>query len=249
MIIAATRYEDGGSTMKYEVRLIALLMFVIRFNRLSMLFKDMSGLICPKCGKSSDEKDFIEAFCVDCYPLNIKCPTKLEIEQCGKCEKIRITGEWMPFSRQKISEFVTSKCKGEFTEGNYDLDSQTAEFIIVKDGNTARMSRSIIVEIKTSLCRYCSRASGGYYQGIIQLRGNPKKVEKYADMLVKKLSKITFITKEEEKHGGLDLYVGNSKAIIGLLSEMKINATITRKLAGLEQGKRFYRTTFLIRFR
>jgi len=32
-----------------------------------------------------------------------------------------------------------------------------------------------------------------------------------------------------------------------LLSEMKVKATITRKLVGLEEGKRLYRTSFVIR--
>ncbi len=207
----------------------------------------MSDLICPKCGKKGDEKEFIEAFCTDCYPLKLKCPTKLTIEQCKSCEKLKISGEWTKYSERKISNFVIGKCRGDFHHGNFDLENKIAEFTVVKDGKKATIRRSILFEIVPTLCKYCSRISGGYFQGIIQLRGPEKKVEKYADMLIKKLSKKTFITKEEEKHGGLDLYVGSSKAVIMLLSEMKVKATITRKLVGLEEGKRLYRTSFVIR--
>ena len=207
----------------------------------------MTELLCPKCGATSDEKDFIESFCVDCYPLNIKCPTKIEIEQCKSCNKIRIRGEWTEYNRKAISDFVIGKCRGEFSRGSYDMELQKAEFIIEKEGKTAKTTRKIIVEIKPLTCIVCSRTSGGYFQGIIQLRGDPKKVEKWANKLYDKLRKKTFIAKEEEKHGGLDIYVGNSKAVVELLSEMRIKAVMTTKLAGVEQGKRFYRTTFLIR--
>jgi nonsense-mediated mRNA decay protein 3 len=212
-----------------------------------MLFKVMSEHICPKCGKGSDEADFIDAFCVDCYPANIKCPNKLRIIQCRSCEKIKIGLEWVSYSRKRISEHVIGKCRGEFSSGEYDSETQLATFIIEKEGSRAKVSRRIMVEIEPAMCRNCSRSSGGYFQGIIQLRGPEKKVGKYADMLYKKLENKTFIAKEEEKHGGLDIYVGNSKAVIALLAELKVNAAITTKLAGVEQGKRLYRTTFLIR--
>jgi nonsense-mediated mRNA decay protein 3 len=207
----------------------------------------MSEHICPKCGKSSHETDFIDAFCVDCYPAKIKCPTKLRATQCRSCDKLRIGTDWVQFSTKKLSEFVISKCKGEFTSGEYDMDSQIATFTIEKQGSKARVSKRIILVVEPSLCMNCSRASGGYFQGIIQLRGPTAKVEKYSEMLYKRLQNKTFIAKEEEKHGGLDIYVGNSKAVVALIAELKVDATITTKLAGVEQGKRYYRTTFLIR--
>lgn len=212
-----------------------------------MLFKVMSEHICPKCGKKSSEADFIDAFCVDCYPANIKCPTKLRATQCRTCEKLRIGTDWVAYSPKKLSEFVIGKCRGEFTSGEYDLESGIATFTIEKQGSAAKVTRRIILVIEPTLCRNCSRVSGGYFQGIIQLRGPKNKVEKYAQMIYKKLEKKTFFAKEEEKHGGLDIYVGNSKAVVALISELKVDATITTKLAGVEQGKRFYRTTFLIR--
>jgi nonsense-mediated mRNA decay protein 3 len=207
----------------------------------------MFDLICPKCGKHGDEKEFIEAFCTDCYPVKLKCPTKLKLEQCKGCEKLKISGEWTAYSDKKISDFVIGKCRGDFKYGNFDLENHIAEFTVVKDGKQTTVRRSILFEMVTTLCKYCSRISGGYFQGIVQLRGPEKKVEKYANMFIKKLSNKTFITKEEEKHGGFDLYVGNSKAVIVLLSELEVKATITRKLVGLEEGRRLYRTSFLIR--
>ncbi|MBN1170148.1 hypothetical protein JXA56_03925 [Candidatus Micrarchaeota archaeon] len=207
----------------------------------------MTDLLCPKCGATSNKKDFIESFCVDCYPANIKCPTKLKIEQCKRCEKIRVAGQWTKYSDAALSSFVMGKCKGPHSEGSYDRETGLAEFRIEREGNIAVIRKNIILEIVPVICLQCSRISGGYFQGIIQLRGSRKKVEEWTGMLYKKLKKKTFIAKEEEKHGGLDIYVGNSKAVVEILSELRVKATITTKLAGVEQGKRYYRTTFLIR--
>lgn len=207
----------------------------------------MSGLVCPKCGRTSDKVQFIEAFCIDCYPVNIKIPKKIEIEQCKSCQKVRLKGEWTPYSRRKIADYVAGKCRGDFVSAEYDHEKGTITFTISKDGSEAEVERSVDVEIKTVMCRNCSRISGGYFEGIIQLRGDSKKVERYAKKLIQSLEKKTFITKTEEKDGGLDLYVGKSKAVVELLSELRIKALMTRKLVGRIEGRRLYRTTFLIR--
>lgn len=204
----------------------------------------MSGLICPKCGKKSEDIEFIEAFCVECYPVNIKLPTKIELEQCKRCEKLKISGEWVPYSRKGLSEYVIGKCRGNFDEGEYLHEEGKISFTIAGKKN---IKRKIIVEINPTICPYCSRISGGYFQGIIQLRGNKRKMEKYANLIVEKLEKKTFITKTEDMHEGVDIYVGSSKAIVELLSELKMKSLMTRKLVGVQHGKRVYRTTFLIR--
>jgi nonsense-mediated mRNA decay protein 3 len=219
--------------------------FVISFKYDSQWFLNMTELLCPKCGRTSDKVRFIEAFCIDCYPVNIRIPKKLEIDQCKRCERMRIKGEWVNYNRKKIDEYVCGKCRGDFESARYD--EGTITFIIKKDEDELEVERSVDVEIRTVMCRQCSRISGGYYQGLIQLRGDERKVERLADKLIKKLEKSTFITKAEEKENGLDLYVGSSKAVIGLVAEMKLKALITKKLVGLEEGKRLYRTTFLIR--
>ena len=205
----------------------------------------MSGLICPKCGKKSEDIEFIDAFCINCYPVNITVPRKIGIEQCKRCGKIRLSGEWQNFSEKRISDYVISRCKGDFDSAEYLPDEGKVRFTIK---GKKQVKRSIEIEFKQVICANCSRMSGGYFQGVIQLRGDPKKVEKYARIFNEKLGKRTFITKEEDKHGGVDIYVGNSKAVVELLTEMKIKSLMTRKLSGVEEGKRVYRVTFLLRF-
>lgn len=204
----------------------------------------MSGLICPKCGRSSDDVEFIEAFCVDCYPVNIKVPRKVEIDQCKRCEKIRIRGEWVLPGKRKLAEFVASKAKGDFDSAEYIESEGKMRFTI--EGKK-ELERFVEVQLNPTICSFCSRISGGYYTGLIQLRGNQKRIQKYADILTRKLEKKTFITKQEDKHEGVDIYVGSSKAVVELLTQMKMNTTISKTLVGLQEGKRLYRVTFLLR--
>ena len=205
----------------------------------------MSGLICPKCGRGDDEVGFIEAFCADCYPVKLKIPRSVELLQCTRCLRIQLRGEWTQHSDRKVAAFVLSKCKGDFDSAEYDPASGIATFIMGRSG--AAIRRTIPFELRKTICTECSRMSGGYFEAIIQLRGPPAKVLGYSGMLIKRLSGRTFIAKEEEKENGLDLYVGNSKAVVEVVASLGIKSRITKKLVGTDQGKRLYRTTFLIR--
>jgi nonsense-mediated mRNA decay protein 3 len=206
----------------------------------------MSDLVCPKCGKKSSEAEFIESFCSGCYPVKIKTPDRFELEQCTRCSKVHLRGDWAPYNARKLSDYIIGKCKGDFSSAGYDADRQVAVFIMM--GNNAKIERLIPLDLKKTICLQCSRMSGGYFEAIIQLRGDPIKVLGHSGMLLKRLSKKkTFIAKEEEKDGGLDLYVGNSKVVVELMGELGLKTLITKKLVGRDQGKRLYRTTFLIR--
>ncbi|MFH1785081.1 MAG: NMD3-related protein [Candidatus Micrarchaeota archaeon] len=204
----------------------------------------MSNLICPKCGRTNNQIEFIEAFCPDCYPIKIEIPKKIEFETCTRCEKIKFRGEWVPYNKRKLSDYILGKCKGDIESSTYDFESQDATFIM---SSSAKVKRSIPLELKKTICQDCSRISGGYYEGIIQLRGDRKKIEKTAIMLISKLENVTFLTKTEEKDEGIDIYIGRSKPIVRLVSDLGITTVITKKLVGRDQGKRLYRTTFLIR--
>ncbi len=205
----------------------------------------MSAIVCPKCGRTSDEVEFIDAFCIYDYPLNIKTPDRVELEQCTRCGRIRIRGEWTPYSEKKVADLVLSRCKGDFEEASYDMAYQTASFLVRK--GSARVERKIPLDIRRTICPQCSRISGGYFEAIIQLRGDQAKAEKLAGTLLKRLEKKTFVTRTEEKDEGLDLYIGNSKAVVALMGELGLKVLITKKLVGREEGKRLYRTTFLVR--
>ena len=206
----------------------------------------MSNLVCPKCGRTSDEVKFIDAFCIYCYPVNIKVPGKVELERCTRCGNMKMRGEWTAFSEAKIKNLILDKCKGDFESAEYDMDRQVVVFRLKH--TDATIEKPVALDIRKTICLQCSRISGGYFEAIIQLRGNRQKVEKSAEMLIKRAETKTFIAKTDDKEEGIDIYLGSSKVVVGLMAELGVRALITKKLIGREQGKRLYRTTFLIRF-
>ncbi|MEM4272708.1 MAG: NMD3-related protein [Candidatus Bilamarchaeaceae archaeon] len=205
-------------------------------------------LICPSCGASNEEVRFSGPFCMRCKPVHISLPKKVEYQICPRCGRMRFKGNWIEFSEAKIEEDVASKCRGEFLRATYSLKEQRATFFVGDRKEMHRLEMPLAVGLVKALCPDCSRKSSGYFEAIIQLRGKPSSVKRYARLFKKILSRKTFISKEEERKEGADLYVGNSKELISLLREMGIRAHVSRKLAGQREGKRLYRTTFLIRF-
>jgi nonsense-mediated mRNA decay protein 3 len=205
-------------------------------------------LICPKCGRSEEQVQFIESFCVDDYPLSIKVPDKEELERCKRCGRMLFRGEWALYDEKKIEKHIIGKCRGEFSSASYDFGRQDIAFTIRRGEKELKVEKHVPLLINITMCLRCNRISGGYYQGIVQLRGDRARVEKYAKMLTERMEKSTFISKSEEKDGGIDLYVGSSKVVLEAVTKLGIKRTlITKKLIGRDEGKRLYRTTFAIR--
>jgi len=204
-------------------------------------------LRCAKCGVSDKEVPFSGPFCIKCKPVHIKCPKRLEYIRCTKCGKVRLKGNWVNADESKLAKEVISKCKGEFISGSYDFRKQEATFYVGDKSTMFPVKEKINVSVLKTICQSCSRQSGGYFEAIIQLRGPSGRIKKAYWTLKKMLGKKTFLTKEEEKKEGMDLYVGDSKAVVEMLSELKLKAKMSKTLAGEKEGKRLYRTTFLIR--
>ncbi|MDD5340670.1 MAG: NMD3-related protein [Candidatus ainarchaeum sp.] len=204
-------------------------------------------LICPKCGRSEEQVRFIDAFCIDDYPLNIKAPGKEELQRCKRCGRMLFRGEWMAYDEGKIEKHILGKCRGEFAGASYDFGRQVVAFTIRRGDKELKVEKQVPLIVTINMCQRCNQISGGYYQGIVQLRGNRAKVERYAKMIAERLEKVTFISKTEEMDGGIDLYVGSSKAVLAAVTQLGVRALITKKLIGREEGKRLYRTTFAIR--
>ena len=208
----------------------------------------METLICPKCGRKSDEIEFIDAFCTNCYPVSIKLPDPLFFDQCKRCSRVRFGNEWRETNTTELGRIVTGKCKGDFSKVHYDFEKEILTFSIIRLGKQLIITRSFPVTIKIQMCPQCSRISGGYYEGIMQLRGTERTVKKYAHMIEKRLRETSFISRVEEYRKGIDIYFGSTRAAIEVLGGLHVTYQITKKLFGMQEGKRVYRSTIVVRF-
>ncbi len=203
--------------------------------------------ICPRCGTSSAARAFVGEICLECSlsGKREKWPAKIEIEACQKCGKMRKGKEWKEFHPSLVSALAALAMKG--VPGHYNYEAGVWEGIWEQGGESAPFSHPLPVLEKKSVCPSCNRMSSGYFEGIIQLRGDSDKAKKWAEKLSKQISKITFVPKVEEMHGGYDIYIGEKKEVPEILFHHGFKYLRTEKLAGEKNGKRLYRSTFLIR--
>ncbi|MGB9719317.1 MAG: NMD3-related protein [Candidatus Anstonellales archaeon] len=206
--------------------------------------------VCIKCGAKRGTKQFKGLFCVDCCRWGIEIPKNVQIEVCKRCKRARIRGEWRKATEKELVEYLLSKIKGEkFERGGIDFKNKKAILYFMVDNNEmVRVERDYNFDILETICPDCSRKAGGYFEAIIQFRGNPKKYMNKKEKVERMLRKKTFITKEENLKEGVDLYIGSSKIVAEVLKELELKPVLSRKLSGFKEGKRLYRTTFMLRF-
>lgn len=121
------------------------------------------------------------------------------------------------------------------------------------------------VRLKRDTCTRCSRFHGGYFEAIVQLRRDGDRpvdeeelVEavEVADDVVERVrarrgDRNAFVLKEERIHGGLDLYIGTSKAARAIARAWsdafggRLGDSAT--LVGEEDGQEQYRVTYSVR--
>ncbi len=221
--------------------------------------------ICPSCGRPESPKlKFVHSFCEECHFEHHKlydAPALLDVDQCQNCRRVRLSGEWKNFSNDELLKWIVGKIKtphkmkgatlkleevmAEEGKRNYNA-AIDAEF----DAEGVRVKRRIIIHLRvaSTQCRECSLRSGGYFEAVIQLRGDRGKIEKIAGRLNHRIEKEKgFVSKVEERKEGIDIYVSSKEACHKAIHWLKLHANTSRTLAGKREGKELYRTTYCIR--
>lgn len=100
-----------------------------------------------------------------------------------------------------------------------DLEARAKFFDEQEERLTDRMR--VAVKIKEMTCDVCSKRSQGYYEALLQIRGedelSEEKLSKIVNRLGEEFTEIRdrqreeFVSKVKKKHGGLNLYTSTSK--------------------------------------
>ncbi len=224
---------------------------------------------CPSCGTTTEE--LFEGLCRKCFLEHIEliqAAKRVQFGICYDCGRVRLNKFWQSFGSKNelVRNMVTRHSRAlrgaeldihydDFTvKGKTEVPvTLTAEF----ESNSKKISKSkeMLLVILPEICPDCSRLRGGYYEGIIQLRGiNQEKMQDYIEKAFSKFDKSepnAFISKTEKLSEGVDLYIGSRTAGIKVSSEIRkiynVDCTITNKIHGMRQGKEIKRTTILLR--
>jgi nonsense-mediated mRNA decay protein 3 len=212
----------------------------------------LTDMICPRCGASSKEKKFVKFLCKECWvsQQKIKLPEKIIIEKCKKCGKVRIS-DWT-FNFGSLKENVMDMCKWKGEKVCEEVLGFTPNLCTVRLRlDDVEIEKDIPVATHNTLCPDCTKLARGYYEAIIQLRSEEKKVtpkmEKLKEKLMQLIEKVTFIPKVDDFRFGFDIYVGSTRAVYSLLRKEGLKYLTTTTLATQKAGKELHRTTFLVK--
>ncbi len=242
----------------------------------------MTRRFCSICGKVTEE--LIENRCKECYLKEkslIDIPEKLEVRICGGCMGYFRKGRWMNTGDEaRVMEdaslvAIEDSISVDLGEARYNVELGDVKESSKKlyhipftvkakgklDGIPVEISRSSAIKVRVELCADCSRRRGGYYEAVLQIRGEgPLGKEEKAevrDAVIKGLASMgdrrAFISDEAELKGGLDFYVGSAKAAKkmarGLKEEFGGRISESSKLVGMKDGKDLYRVSIAVRIK
>ncbi|KAA0003093.1 MAG: hypothetical protein FE048_02365 [Thermoplasmata archaeon] len=217
-------------------------------------------MFCVECGKEVSK--LYNGLCVKCYlkkEIFFSPPKKIDVFVCRNCGALKINKKWEKGMDEIIANFLKKYVKKgiECVEINFIPESKEVVFKGMLNDVLIEERKKIDVRVKNSLCEMCCRIKGGYFEAILQIRGEQqltkKEIERIDDIVYENLEKKekAFVTKREERHGGIDYYIGDKHFAADIAKMLKeifhAEMNVSSSLAGKKDGKEVYRLTYGIR--
>ena len=231
--------------------------------------------ICPRCGKPTEE-----GLCPQCRAADVRlltCRPRVMAVYCPVCESQKRGKTWSDLKVPRedlIAELAVSAV---------DIHEDAKEIrVTVRSEETGLSRTNCTIEVEATLysvpvretcetqilwqkesCDRCSRISGGYYEGIVQVRATNRKINAYEREIATKIAeqieetlqesgdRFSFISELEESKDGVDVTVGSQhlgqELARGITGALGGRYTTHPKLVGEKDGKALYRVTYSIR--
>jgi len=230
--------------------------------------------ICPKCGAPS------VGICNRCRVAGIewyKCEPRIECVCCPTCFSVKRGANWSDISSTReelIDELAYSAVTFHpdvkdvsivFDVRDISLNRTRLNYKIsgTMYGVDIKGECSTLLVWKSESCDRCSRISGNYHEGIIQVRADRRGLTEYEKFIIDKIGhetedrlqalgeRFSFISRMTEMHDGIDIIIG-SKRIGEEISHdigQRFSATVTThpKVVGEKAGIPIHRVTYLVR--
>jgi nonsense-mediated mRNA decay protein 3 len=234
----------------------------------------LERLKCIVCGKGAQVLDSLCEKCICQRRRFIELPLFMEHTVCAHCGSTFIGKRWKDATNieEELVASVKRAAKLDCPEGcniSTDVTLKTVDDFNVDARAEAKISVGKMsftqsgktrVRIRRAVCERCSRVRGKYFEATLQVRGAGRALtEREHDLVYRKVQekamgagdRDSYITKEEERDGGLDFQLGKISVAKGL-SRFLADATggriiETKTLAGRKEGKELFRVTFLVR--
>ena len=228
-------------------------------------------MLCIKCGT----RDAVyKGLCESCVweGLAFDKPGSITFTSCPKCGAVKVVNYWAhheaherwsrkvyelfrvnePFKIESFSPIELNKIEDtaylKATVKRDELDSKTFPLEIP-------YKRELIS------CPTCNKVTGSYYESKVQLRGFSEKMSPEINNIHEELLKMvennqkkdpeSFVSKSVQLREGIDIYLGKKKDGDTFAREIQsktiCNVVVSSSLAGIKDGKQFFRFTYMIR--
>ncbi|MDE1870482.1 MAG: hypothetical protein KGH71_05915 [Candidatus Micrarchaeota archaeon] len=204
---------------------------------------------CPTCNRSSDDTRFFGEFCEHCVieKLGNKIPEELKIIVCKRCGRVRLGNEFMDRDDSVLEAILAKGFKGWDVKLISSIEGAAIVDLSRPEDHIDAIRKEIKLFYGRQLCPKCNRRAASYYEGIIQLRGDPERIQK----MMLKLEKVfeandEFFSKVESTQNGINIFVSSKKLTSAFMSERGLKPTMSYELYGLKHGKKLYRNTYAL---
>ncbi|OYT57375.1 hypothetical protein B6U70_02460 [Euryarchaeota archaeon ex4484_162] len=232
-------------------------------------------MFCVECGQEGHI--FRNGLCIGCYIKSHSFsngPKIIDLVRCPHCGSYRYKNSWLSGDFKEIiqhiiknSFYVNKELKktGMSIECNETDETTTCKVIVsgFLDGIPVSEKHMLNIRLKKMVCDVCSRRFGGYYEAVLQIRANKRKlsedelkmirsmIEGFVENLRIKGNRGLFITDTDMRHGGVDFYLSESKPAQTIAKKIyeHFGGEIKQssKNIGMKNGRQIYRMTYLIR--
>ncbi|MDR2545769.1 MAG: hypothetical protein LBD03_09625 [Methanobrevibacter sp.] len=235
-------------------------------------------MFCYLCGKS---EVLMDGLCKNCYPKQyhiLTVPSNISVKICAHCNAKFFDGKWVDANliQEEIiyraieeSIIVNPSSKNPVIDMNIiQIRGTIAESVVeatdIVCGVEVYETHDINVRLNKGVCPTCSKRNSNYYEAVIQLRSQMKKIDdkkkdeidvfidKYLDKLYIK-DKLAYVSQRVEIKEGVDYYIGSLKSARKLSSAIQENfggvITESERLVtkNRDTGKNIFRVWIAIR--
>jgi nonsense-mediated mRNA decay protein 3 len=209
---------------------------------------------CPICNTASDKSEFVGEICISCFRKKglHNLPGKLEIARCKRCGRVKSPLGWRWDKEATLNAIAerglkTKNYKVSLKSLDYKAGKATAVFTTEVDGKSVDIEKEIELEVKNAICDACYKKAAGYYEAVVQIRGNLGKVETVIGRLTRYLEKRNaFVAKIDEYSYGSDVFTSDKKMTQSFLDGYRLHARKSFQLYGVKNGKKVYRHIYSV---
>lgn len=228
-------------------------------------------LFCYLCGRITEK--LLEGKCAACFSKarGVKLPGKLEARVCGECLRYLRRGRWLA-SRGDLEEAVKLAVENALEEVLAGVEAAEKDYVLgevmgaspkkrlvgyelrvtsVYEGLEHSMVKKGRVEVSLALCDDCVRKRGGYYEAVLQLRGEVLEGEARTELDSVLHEFRGFISGFREVKGGVDVYMislgAARRAARALMDRLGGEMRESPRLVGRKNGRELYRVSISLR--